>query len=158
MKLFDFFRKNNLDEMQEQKMLKIEHNGFWLLYWGLFAALLIQAVLYRGDLHAMTGELILLMAASVYVIIAELRAGLWSRNLKPNLKTNMVCSLVGAALVFVFSVVFYLRMEMPVWMVLLFAAIGAVCTFGLTLFLLQICAGRYRKRRSELDISDDDEK
>ena len=65
MKLFDFFRKNNLDEMQEQKMLKIEHNGFWLLYWGLFAALLIQAVLYRGDLHAMTGELILLMAASV---------------------------------------------------------------------------------------------
>ena len=151
MKLFDFFRKNNLDEMQEQKMLKIEHNGFWLLYWGLFAALLIQSVLYRGAFHALAGEFLLLMATSVYVIIAELRAGLWSRNLKPNLKTNMVCSLVGAALVFVFSVVFYLRMEMPVWMVLLFAAIGAACTFGLTLFLLQISARRYRKRRAQLD-------
>ena len=151
MKLFDFFRKNNLDEMQEQKMLKIEHNGFWLLYWGLFAALLIQAVLYRGDLHAMTGELILLMAASVYIVIAELHAGLWSRNLKPNLRTNVASSMVGAVVVFLFSVVFYLRMEMPGWLMFLCAAISAVCTFGLTLFLLQICARRYRKRRAQLD-------
>lgn len=25
--------KNNLDEMQEQKLLKIEHNGMWFAFW-----------------------------------------------------------------------------------------------------------------------------
>ena len=33
--------ESNLDEMQEQKMLKIEHNGYWLGFWGLLAAILI---------------------------------------------------------------------------------------------------------------------
>ena len=33
-------RKNNLDEMQEQKLKQIEHTGFWLFFWGLFAAML----------------------------------------------------------------------------------------------------------------------
>ena len=29
--------KNKLDEMQELKMLKIEHNGCWFAFWGLLA-------------------------------------------------------------------------------------------------------------------------
>ena len=28
-------KKSNLDEMQEQELLKIEHNGCWLAFWGL---------------------------------------------------------------------------------------------------------------------------
>ena len=33
--------ESNLDEMQEQKMLKIEHNGYWLGFCGLLVAILI---------------------------------------------------------------------------------------------------------------------
>lgn len=40
-------RTNKLDEMQEQKMLKIEHNGCWLAFWGLFVSLLVQALIYE---------------------------------------------------------------------------------------------------------------
>ena len=29
-----FKKENQLDEMQELKLLKIEHNGFWLAFWG----------------------------------------------------------------------------------------------------------------------------
>lgn len=36
------FKKSKLDEMQEIKMLKIEHYSFWALYGGLAAALVIQ--------------------------------------------------------------------------------------------------------------------
>ena len=34
--------KNNLDEMQEQKLKQIEHTGFWLFFWGIFLAMMIQ--------------------------------------------------------------------------------------------------------------------
>ena len=38
-------KKNNLDEMQEQALLKIEHNGCWLAFWGLLAVMAIQMVM-----------------------------------------------------------------------------------------------------------------
>ena len=155
MKLLERFRRNDLDEMQERKMLGIEHNGFWLLYWGLLIALLVQAVLFDYDIRTLAGEFILLMAASAYVLLAELRAGLWSRNLKPRLRTNVLCSLTGAAAVAVFQVVLQVRMGSPLWAIALFAAISAACTFALTLVLLQISMHAYRKRRKELDASDD---
>ena len=34
--------KNNLDERQELKLLRIEHNGCWLAFWGLLIVMLIQ--------------------------------------------------------------------------------------------------------------------
>ena len=37
--------KNRLDEMQEQKMLQIEHNGCWLAFWGLGIVLIVQRCL-----------------------------------------------------------------------------------------------------------------
>ena len=36
--------KNNLDERQELKLLKIEHNGCWFAFWGLLIAIAIQLV------------------------------------------------------------------------------------------------------------------
>ena len=36
--------KNNLDERQEQILLKIEHNSFWMAFWLLIAAMLIQEI------------------------------------------------------------------------------------------------------------------
>ena len=37
-------RKNNLDEMQEQKLLHIESKGYWLAFWGLGVSLIIQLI------------------------------------------------------------------------------------------------------------------
>ena len=39
-------RKNNLDEMQEQKLLHIESKGYWLAFWGLGVSLIIQLIFY----------------------------------------------------------------------------------------------------------------
>ena len=34
-------KKTNLDEMQELKLLKIEHNAYWFCFTGLLAAIAV---------------------------------------------------------------------------------------------------------------------
>lgn len=42
MKFSLYSKKNQLDEMQEQTMRKIESHGFWLLWYSLLAAWIVQ--------------------------------------------------------------------------------------------------------------------
>ena len=42
MKFSLYSKKNQLDEMQEQTMRKIESHGFWLLWGSLLAAWIVQ--------------------------------------------------------------------------------------------------------------------
>jgi len=58
--------KNRLDEMQEQKMLQIEHNACWLAFWGLLAVMFGQ-ILYYGIERAQVflGEWIVFMCRSM---------------------------------------------------------------------------------------------
>ena len=58
---------NKLDEMQEQKMLRIESNGCWIAFWGLLAVLFIQVIVYGYEGYGddswryMAGEWIVFM-------------------------------------------------------------------------------------------------
>ena len=62
--------KNRLDEMQEQRMLKIEHNGCWLAFWGLLVMLLIQEFVYgAGNWRYMAGEWIVFMCLALYMLV-----------------------------------------------------------------------------------------
>ena len=52
-----------LDEMQEQKLLKIERNACWLAFWGLAAVLVVQVITIGDNLwNSIAGEWILFMA------------------------------------------------------------------------------------------------
>lgn len=45
-------KKINLDEMQEQELLTVEHNGCWIAFWSLLAAIIITIMkrsLSRGN-------------------------------------------------------------------------------------------------------------
>lgn len=55
MKFSLYSKKNVLDEMQEQTMSKIERRGFWLMWGGLLAAMVIQ--LLTGNADKAIGEL-----------------------------------------------------------------------------------------------------
>ncbi|MBP5727992.1 MAG: hypothetical protein J6Y48_13055, partial [Clostridia bacterium] len=53
-------QKNGIpDEMRDQKMLKMEEYGFWILFWGLALAVVVQLLL-GGTLRQVAGELIIL--------------------------------------------------------------------------------------------------
>ena len=151
MKLFKE-TKNNLDEMQEQKLLKLESRGFWLIWWGLLAAMAVQLLVYGVEARRhLLGEWAVFMLASVYMVAACTRQGLWDRKLRPNFKTNLLLSLLAAVVTGGFMGVYSYRSfgaaEAAWWTV----ALVSGCTFLLCLLALSLSASAYKRRRQQLD-------
>lgn len=90
--------KSNLDEQQEQALLNIEHNACWFAFWGLFAAMVVQLIIYgfADVMKYVAGEWFIFMFISLYMSFACLRKGIWDRKLKANTSTNVILSLIAA--------------------------------------------------------------
>lgn len=151
MKLFKG-NKNNLDEMQEQKLLRLESRGFWLIWWALLAAMAVQLLVYGVEAyHLLLGEWAVFMLSSVYMTAACIKQGLWDRKLKPNFRTNLLLSLLAGVVAGGFMGVYSYRSfgaaEAACWTV---ALVGG-CTFLLCLLALSLSAAAYKKRRQQLD-------
>ena len=142
-------KKSNLDEMQEQALLKIEHNGCWLAFWGLLAAMGLQMVM-RVPGRQMLGEWIVFMALSLYIVIACLRKGIWDRHLKANWKTNLIVSLLAAVATGIFVILSNPYLSEPLDYVLVAGLTGGF-TFVLCFAALSVCTKLYRNRRNKLD-------
>ena len=156
MNIKEFFKRNNLDEMQKQTLLKIESRGFWML-WGLLLAALVIESLLGFTTREMAAEWIIFMLGCVYSAASDMRAGIWDRRFKPNTKTNALMSLVGGIAIFLWG--FVKSAEFGLGLAALIGAIMGVCTFALTLVVFQICMKFYQKRHTELENpkEDDDE-
>ena len=143
-------KKSNLDEMQEQKLLQIEHNGFWIAFWALAAAITIQTLM-GGYLDHIMGETAVLLIISLYMLYGCLKHGIWDRKLKPTLKTNLLCSLAAGLFT---GIIFWFRLgkwiDSPAQLALS-CLISAVFTFLLALAALSLCTALYKKRRKKLD-------
>lgn len=79
-----FSKKNQLDEMQEQTLRKIESRGFWLMWCGLFVVMTFQLMM-QADISQMAGEWIVFMAACLYTLEECLRNGIWTATSRPAL-------------------------------------------------------------------------
>lgn len=122
-------RKSNLDERQEEQLLRIEEKGCWFAFWTLLVSMFVQMAIFGVDkFQYIAGEWVVFMGLALYLAISSMRAGIWDRRLKPNGKTNFLVSL-GAAVVFgaVFAVVNYFNFH--AWQ-------AALITFFLTAILL----------------------
>ena len=143
--------KNNLDERQELKLLKIEHYGCWFAFWGLLVAIIIQMVFSNMEFENIIGEFIVFMSLAAYIVVACLKEGIWDRKLKPNFKTNLFVSTVGAlASGIVWFIVFYrnfhnLKNSICI-MILIVVMTEVVC-----LLLLTIASKLYKKRVHQLE-------
>ena len=142
-------KKSNLDEMQEQALLKIEHNGCWLAYWGLLAVIAVQMVMGVPG-RQMLGEWIVFMALSLYIVIACLRKGIWDRHLKANWKTNLIVSLLAAVATEILVTLSNPYLSEPLDYVLVAGLTGGF-TFVLCFAALSVCTKLYRNRRNKLD-------
>ena len=142
-------KKNNLDEMQEQELLKIEHNGCWLAFWGLLAVMVIQMVMGVPGAQ-MLGEWIVFMVLALYLVIACLRKGIWDRHLKANRKTNLIVSLLAGAAAGIVITVSNPYLSEPLDYVLV-AGISGGFTFLLCFAALSLCMKLYKKRREKLE-------
>lgn len=157
MKLFKE-RKNNLDEMQEQTLLKLESRGFWISWCALLAVMAAQLLIYGAEANQhLRGEWLVFMLASVYMVAACIKQGLWDRRLKPNFKTNLLLSLLAGVVAGGFMGLYNYRSfgaaESAWWTV----ALVGIFSFVLCLFALSLSAASYKRRREKLDEKEEEE-
>ena len=150
-------RKNNLDEMQEQELLKIEHNGCWLAFWGLLIALIVQSFAFGNvDFKPLAGEWIVFMVLALYLAFACVRRGIWDRRLAMNTKTNLIISAVAAiAMGLLNAVIIFKNYHKPVGTIAA-AVIVALITFVLCFVILSIMMEQTRKRKAAMEAEPED--
>ena len=153
MNIKEFFKRDNLDEMQKQTLLKIESCGFWVLWVLLLAALIIESLL-GFTLREMAAEWFIFMLGCAYSVISDLRAGIWDRRFKPNTKTNAALSVVGGAVILVWGFIKFAEFGMGV--AVLLAVFLGVCTWVLCFATLQLTMKAYKKRHAELENPEED--
>ena len=150
-------KKNNLDEMQEQKLLKIEHNGCWLAFWGLLIVIVVQMVIGGGDFYRLAGEWIVFMVLCLYIAVDCARNGIWDRRLKSDGKTNLIISVIAAV---VFGAVTfastYLHYRKPAGSAAA-AVISAVIVFIACFAALTIVARYTNKKQAALEAEPEDD-
>ncbi len=150
-------KKNNLDEMQEQKLLHLEHNGYWMAFWGLFASIYIQTAMGHGNPVYVGGECIVLIVMAVYMTVGCIRNGLWDRSLKPTLKTNVAISLAAGLAMGGFWGALSYRNYHSLSGSLATAAVMALGVFVVTLAILTLCVKLYQRKKRRLEQQADQE-
>lgn len=143
--------KHILDEMQENKLKRIEGTGFWVAFGGLLAAIILQ-VLIHPDLKQIAGELAVFFAMSLYLVILCLRNGLWSGVPAPTVMGNLASSGLAALAL---GAVMGLRALIS-HKGFSAGAVGAlvllmVLAFAGCFATLEVMRAVYRRRRSKLD-------
>lgn len=152
-------QENNLDERQEQKLLHIEKNAFWILYF-LIALDLIGKRIFGAELKEIFTEALCFMAAGVYLVAGCVKNGIWDRRLQANRRTNLAVSAVAAVFVaiIVTGALFYKRMDGRVpWMAVFFSGgISGIVTFLITFSVLSACSFFYHRRVRRLEDETED--
>lgn len=141
--------------MQELQLLKLESRGFWLGFFGLFLAILVQIFLYGPE--GVAGEFIILLCMGIYLIAGCLRYGIWDRHLKATPAYNIGFSLVAAVAAALFNAVLSYRNYRSVsGAVAVFIVYFLMLGFLLSA-LLCICSALYHRRRKQLEEEKTDE-
>lgn len=151
--------KNRLDEMQEQKMLRIEHNGFWMGFFGLTIAIVGQTIYYGpencGDY--IIGEFVVFLCMGACTMLGCIRNGVWDRRLAPSWKVNLCASLLAGVLAGILRFFVVWREYHMFWSCMAVGAVVAFYTFVITLGLLSISLFAYKRRESRLERENPDE-
>lgn len=108
MKIF----KKTVDERQEQELHKIEHFGFWIMYWCLLAAIVLQSFIMNVPFNQFAAEWVVFMIGSGVIIVGCVRKGLWDYHSKPSLKNYLLTSVIGTVgISIVFGISKYVQYE-----------------------------------------------
>lgn len=151
--------KNNLDEMQEQKLLHIEANGFWLFYGLIAADLIIKSLTNRAPKENVM-EFVCFMAISFYLVAMCIKNGIWDRHLQANARTNVVVSLIGGVIVAGINLGVYVKEcdgNFKWGMAAGVAGFSALFTMLITLLLLCIGTAFYQRRVRVLEEEEESE-
>lgn len=148
--------KSQLDEMQEQKLLKIERNCAWFAFWGLLASIIIQMIIYRGDVRMVAGEWVVFMCFCLYMGIGCMKNGIWERRIRPTLRNNLLASLLAMVVTGIYIGIMNYQNLGVVSYAITGGAVGGVFVFVLCIVALEVSRYFYQKRRDKLDDIEDE--
>ena len=143
--------------MQEQELLKIEHNGCWLAFWGLLIAMIIQSFAFGSmDFRTLSGEWIVFMLLALYLAFACVRRGIWDRKLAMNTKTNLIISAVAGIATGIFNaIIVFKNFHIPMGTAIA-AVITAVITFVICFVILTVMMKQTQKRKAAMEAEPED--
>ena len=147
-------RTNNLDEMQDQKLLKMEEYGFWIMFWALAIAIVVQLII-GSTFKEVIGEIAVLFIGSIYIAVTSLKNGLWTRTSTPSMKGNAITSIVPAVLIAAIHIIKMIRSESFNTSNVLFTVAIMVAVYVACFAVLEAFRAMYKKRRAELDDIDE---
>lgn len=144
-----------VDERQRMELLAVEHKGFWMMFYGLVAAILLQVIFFEPDWKRIIGEGIVLLMGSGVLAIGCLRRGLWDYTTTPTQRTYLVFAGVAAGLIMLGLLVIRLVKGNPIHIPSL-AILGTI-GFAVTYAILALMGHVVLRRRKALEEAVDDQ-
>lgn len=114
MKLKGKWFEKKVDERQEMDLLMVEHYGFWLMFYMLLAAILIQTFFLEDGFKMAKAEWIILMVTSLVCVLGWAWKGVWNyQNRKiPGIRTCLLYSIgISVGLGILFGILFALKSD-----------------------------------------------
>lgn len=149
-------RTNRLDEMQNQKLMKLEEYGFWIMFWTLLASIVVQLIL-GCSLKEVLGEIVVFLIGSVYLTATTLKNGLWERTSTPSRKGNAAVSAVPAILIGIINVLKIIQNDKADTKSILITIAISIVVYAGCFIILEVLRTAYNKRRTKLDDIDEKE-
>ena len=146
----------HLDEMQDQKLLKLEEYGYWIVFYALLASIIIQFMM-GGTIKQVLGEIIVFLVASAYLSVTTLKNGLWTRSSEPSRKENAVISIIPAVIIAAINAFKMIQNNQLETNSILIAAAFAIVAYIGCFVILEVYRTAYNKRRKKLDDTDETE-
>ena len=162
MKIFEKLRKswnkNNLDEMQEQKLLHIEKDAFWLLYCLIGLDVIVKCITGKPKWETLS-EALCFFAVGIFVVCRCIKNGIWDRRIRADSRSNMILSAIAGIVVAVMNIpVYYWNAGNRFTPGLLAAMlISGIFTFILTFFFISVCTGLYKRKKKQLEEQEDED-
>lgn len=155
-------KNNNLDEQQEQVLLRIEHNGCWFAFWALLISLVVQFILYGNDanngMQSIAAEWIIFMCLAIYLTAGCIKNGIWDRRFKADTKTNVIFSVVAGVAAGVMNFIrMYRNYSDKLAGCIAGSVFSLIFTLVLTFLVLELCRILYVKKHHKIEEEPEEE-
>ena len=147
--------RTNLDEQQEQKLLRIESRGFWMAYWGIMIVLFINMIFVDNPI-AIYSLWALFMLLSIIVGVSCVKEGIWDRRLDMSKKTTALLSLAGALVFAAVGIIFLLQRRDLTYKTFIGLALLVSILFLFLYVGLRVIARMVVKQQNKLNAEPDD--
>ncbi|MBK5254106.1 MAG: hypothetical protein JJE03_06590 [Peptostreptococcaceae bacterium] len=147
------FKRKVVDEREKMEMYKIEHYGFWLVFWGLLISIFVQMIAFDASFKEIGAEWIVFMCMAIGSGVAYGKAGHYDYYTEPGLKSSLIYATVFTIIFEVaFGLYFYINdMYYNLMGLAITIVIATVFMFFTILIFLLVTGKVIAKRRKKLE-------